>query len=224
MKTDILYEDDELIVCYKPAGLPTQTRQITQKDLVSELRNHLSKENGDSYVGVIHRLDQPVEGILVFAKNQKAAADLSKQVRERQIVKIYRAVVCGEVPDKGVLEDELVKDSKANKALVLAQPSGQSKHARLSYKRLYTNGEVSLVEITLETGRYHQIRAQFAHDGHPLVGDRKYGSVSVQGWEKMPLALCAIRLEFEHPTTKKSMEYTIAPKQEAFLKIEEMRK
>ncbi len=224
MKTDILYEDDELIVCYKPAGLPTQTGQITKPDLVSELKNYLSKKGGDSYVGVIHRLDQPVEGILVFAKNQKAAADLSSQVRERQIVKIYRAVVCGEVPDKGVLEDELIKDNKTKKAQVLAQPSGQSKHARLSYERLYTDGEVSLVEITLETGRYHQIRAQFANDGHPLVGDRKYGGAAPQGWENLPLALCAIRLEFEHPTTKKRMEYTTAPRQEAFLKIEEMRK
>ncbi len=225
MKTQIIYEDKDILVCYKPAGIAVQSANIAQQDMVSELKNYLVTQGAKNpYIGVVHRLDQPVSGVLVFAKNQAAAASLSAQVQDGRAGKIYRSLVYGaydEVSKEGVLEDILLKDAKTNTSRVIKEGSKeakQGKKAKLFYKVMQTVsvGEemYSEVEIQLFTGRHHQIRVQFANAGHPILGDTKYGtpeSAELSSRIEKGLKLCAYRLSFIHPKTKKEMEFT-APK------------
>lgn len=225
MKTQIIYEDKDILVCYKPAGVAVQSANIAQQDVVSELKNYMvSKGEKNPYIGVVHRLDQPVSGVLVFAKNQPAAASLSAQVQDGRAGKSYRSLVYGvfdEASKEGVLEDILLKDAKTNTSCVIKEGSKeakQGKRAKLSYQVLQTVsvGEetYSEVEIQLFTGRHHQIRVQFANAGHPILGDTKYGtpeSAELSSRVDKGLKLCAYRLSFIHPKTKKEMEFT-APK------------
>lgn len=219
MQTKILLEDKDLIVCHKPAGLATQTQRLGQPDVVSELKNYLK----NPYVAVIHRLDQPVEGVLVFAKNQKTAAALTKQVTEHTMHKKYLALVCGQPEEKAcTLVDYLVKDAKTNLSRISTKQDKQAKEAKLTYERLaQVTPEVALLEIDLYTGRHHQIRVQLSHAGFPLLGDTKYGtSHSLQlSREKgmKAVALCAYSLEFQHPVTGKKMQITCTTP-EAFCK------
>ena len=214
---NILFEDNSIIVINKPAGLATQSANISQRDCVSLLKEHLKRENpdkkGEPYVGVIHRLDQPVSGILVFAKNPKSAALLSKQVQSDFMNKHYNAVVEGQVSEgKLSLNSLLYKDSKNSKAIVVNErenaPQGvKIQEAKLEYSVISYNTEenTTLVDIHLITGRFHQIRAQFASIGHPIVGDKKYGSTKIcKG-----IALEAISLDFVHPETREKMSFTI---------------
>lgn len=241
MKTQIIYEDKDILVCYKPAGIAVQSANIAQQDMVSELKNYLASGNGtggasykreaagrEPYIGVVHRLDQPVSGVLVFAKNQPAAASLSAQVQDGRAGKIYRALVYGtfdEGAKEGVLEDILLKDAKTNTSRVVKAGSkevSQGKKAKLSYQVLQTVsvGEESYseVEIQLFTGRHHQIRVQFAGAEHPILGDTKYGTPASKDFSSAisneignGLKLCAYKLSFIHPKTKKQVEFT-APK------------
>lgn len=208
----ILYEDKDQIVIHKPAGIATQTAKLGEKDLVSEIKNHISKEtdNKNPYIGVINRLDQPVEGIVLCAKNQKAAAQLSAQMQDGSMRKLYQAVIWGhmEAP-KGALTDYLEKDGRSNTSRVVSSVSKDAKRAELEYSVMSTVGKVQLLEIELKTGRHHQIRVQFSHRGHPLIGDTKYGngesiSYSREMNSRVP-TLCAYRLEWKHPVTKKEM-------------------
>lgn len=194
----IIYEDPQIIVCHKPAGVATQSARISVPDMESMLKNYLS----GGYLAVIHRLDQPVEGLLVFAKTPKAAKGLNRQLTSSGFGKYYRAVVTGiPEPPEGTLEDHLVKDARTNTSRVCTENTPGAKAARLHYKvkKIYgdTAPVTSLVDIHLDTGRHHQIRVQMAHMGCPLVGDRKYGSGTAEG----PLRLCAYRLEFRHPVS-----------------------
>ena len=178
MKPDILYEDNDLIVCIKPAGIPTQSSRIGTPDLVSILKNHLHTSSVGNphqpYLAVIHRLDQPVEGLLVFAKNQKTAASLNRQLQSDGFGKHYLAWLCGSLPsDEGDLIDHLVKDGRSNTSSVCTKDTPGAKEARLHYKVVQHREKTSLVEITLDTGRHHQIRVQTAHAGCPILGDRK---------------------------------------------------
>lgn len=222
MKTQILYEDQDSIVCYKPAGIAVQTAGISQQDMVSELKNYLAKQGKKNpYVGVVHRLDQPVSGVLVFARNQAAAASLSAQVQDGRMEKIYRAYVYGtfdETDKEGTLEDILYKDAKTNMSRVVLPGSKEAKFgkkAKLSYKviRETSVGEeaYSELEIKLHTGRHHQIRVQLSHTGHPILGDTKYGtseSAELSAKVENGLKLCAYKLSFIHPKTKKEVEFT----------------
>lgn len=217
MKTRIIYEDEDIIVCNKPAGIAVQTQNCMQADVVSELKNYLKT----SYIGVIHRLDQPVEGVLVFAKTQKAAAVLSAQVQNGQMKKIYRARVVGEVECKeAVLEDMLYKDGQTNSSQVadekfLKGPKGKlAKKAKLFYRVLSQerSGEdvVTDLEVNLATGRHHQIRVQLSHMGNPILGDTKYGtdrSIQIAKQRGCGLCLTAYQLSFLHPETKKRMVF-----------------
>lgn len=212
MKTEILMEDDHIIVCRKPAGIATQTDKIGQQDVVSELKNYMKKP----YLGLIHRLDQPVEGLLVFAKTEQAAAKLSKQIVNGHIQKKYYAVVAGsDLPDSAVLIDYMLKDGRTNTSRVVSEQTKGAKRAELSYKMVWRTDEYALVEVTLVTGRHHQIRVQMAHSGHPLLGDNKYkNDTSVMLSEKYyvrSVALCAYQLAFIHPVTGKQMSYEIEP-------------
>ena len=306
MKCEILYEDKEILVIRKPAGLATQSASVSQSDAVSELKGYLVKKDtnetrrvnpagntagnivgntagniagntagnaagntermsaktsssgfdqkrGEPYLGVIHRLDQPVEGLLVFAKTPRAAANLTKQLSTGILNKKYYALVCGEVaPSSGDLEDFLWKDS-GNVARVVTgreKEYPQAKLAKLRYtvlgdKKLKTaltsNSQsdnsassvskaaetcevpVSLLDIRIETGRFHQIRAQLAHAGYPILGDRKYGSelsVSLSDrYQIKNVALCAYEIRFRHPGTNEDRSWKIFPEAKAFTNI-----
>ncbi len=224
MKTTILYEDSDMLVCHKPAGIAVQTASIGQQDVVSELKNYLAgKGDKNPYVGVVHRLDQPVEGVLVFGKNQKATASLSAQMQDGKTDKIYRALVYGKFDEnikEGVLENILLKDAKSNSSRVVEAGSSQAmlgKKAKLTYKvlREIVIGEeiCSEVEIKLFTGRHHQIRVQMSNIGYPILGDTKYGNEpSVQLYSALGskgLKLCAYRLSLVHPKTGKPQFFTL---------------
>ena len=217
MKLDILYEDEHIIVCYKPAGIPTQTKKLGEQDMVSLLKNHLK----GGYVAVNHRLDQPVEGLLVFAKTPFAAKELNKGLQGSGFGKHYKAVLWG-VPNqkKATLEDYLVKDGHTNTSRVCEPSEVDAKKAVLSYEVMVTGKDegkdISLVKVKLETGRHQQIRVQMANMGCPIWGDAKYNMMAVQDRRFRHIALCAYRLEFVHPKTKKKMEFEIEPKGEGF--------
>ena len=231
MKPRIIYEDEAVIVAYKPAGLASQTARVGQPDMVTELKKNIvaqqsEKSKAPCYVGVIHRLDQPVEGLLVFAKNQKAAAALSAQLTGGSLNKQYFAVICGKPTDKqSELVDYLQKGSD-NRARVVTGHEKEfqdAKKAVLQYKLLesvISPASLSLVDIHIDTGRFHQIRAQMAHAGNPLLGDIKYGTEeSLSLGKKLGIrsvALCAYKLVFRHPVTNKKMSFEIKPENKAF--------
>ena len=223
---EIIYEDKDVLVIRKEAGVPVQSARVGAKDCESLLKNYLYKKNpkgGVPYLGLIHRLDQPVEGVLVFALNPKAAADLSRQMTAGKIKKTYLAVTEGTVKVKSAkLVDWLKKDGRTNSSAVVEGGTSGAKKAILSYEVLETwknkedaqdCGERNLIRIDLDTGRHHQIRVQMAHAGMPLVGDRKYnpGQNSQE-----PLALCSAKLGFQHPVTKKQLEFQVQPAGMAF--------
>ncbi|MDD2533699.1 MAG: RluA family pseudouridine synthase [Eubacteriales bacterium] len=204
---EVLYEDNHVIVAIKPAGYLSQADSSDSPDMLSWLKTDLKEryqKPGEVFLGLVHRLDQPVSGIMVFAKTSKAAARLSEQIRNHQLGKYYLAVVEHRpVPEQGCLEDYLLKDKSQNQVAVCTPGKGQ--YAMLNYTVLAFDLEhnCSLVRIELGTGRSHQIRVQFASRGWPLVGDRRYGS-RVQSNKKPTgenqLALFAERLTFKHPT------------------------
>ena len=175
MQPAIIYEDEDIIVCKKPAGVATQTRRIGQADMESLLKNYRASKGELPYIGVVHRLDQPVEGVMVFAKNKEAAADLSRQIKTKLADKYYYAMTDG-VPEKkkGTLEDELLQNGKTNTSEVVERGTPQAKHASLSYEVVEQDGKHAVLRIKLDTGRHHQIRVQLAHAGMPIVGDKKY--------------------------------------------------
>lgn len=225
----ILYEDGDIIVCHKPAGIATQTARVGQADMVSELTNYFKAADINLkkplYVGVIHRLDQPVEGILVFAKNKAAAANLSRQAAGDGMKKEYLAVVCGANFSKaGELKDYLLKDGKTNTSHIVPPEVKGAKMARLSYEILSEGPSgTALVRVKLYTGRHHQIRVQMANAGMPLLGDRKYAgeetiATSLQ-FGIREIALCAYRLAFIHPKTGERMQFEIEPEGKAFKKM-----
>ena len=210
---NILYEDKDILVAEKPAGVPTESRRIGTADMVSLLKNYLAEKNPGRppYLGLIHRLDQPVQGIIVFGKNSKAAAALSAQISQGTMEKIYRAVVCGILPEKGTLSDYLLKDGRTNTSRVVPKGTPGAKPGKLNYQRLEVipGEELSLAEIHLLTGRHHQIRVQMAHAGAPLWGDNKYNPEFIQKPGYEPISLRAFHLSFLHPETGKPMNFTL---------------
>jgi len=220
MNLKIIFEDEHIVVCYKPAGIATQTAKLGEPDMVSLLKNYLK----GGYVGLIHRLDQPVEGLLVFAKTPFAAKELSKGLQGAGFGKYYQAVLWG-VPknEKGTLEDYLVKDGRINTSRIAEAKEKDAKKAVLYYEVLQTgkDGEkdISLVRIRLETGRHHQIRVQMAHMGCPIWGDSKYNTQLIQDRRWRQIALCAYKLEFVHPKTKEKMMFEIQPEGEGFTQL-----
>ncbi|MDE6389575.1 MAG: RluA family pseudouridine synthase [Lachnospiraceae bacterium] len=231
----ILYEDEDIIVCHKASGIATQTARVGQADMVSEVTNYLRHaERGRNipYVGVVHRLDQPVEGVLVFAKNKKAAAGLSRQMTENRMEKYYYAVVCGRKFEKsGELTDYLLKDGRTNTSRIVPAEVKNAKKAVLDYEILdeaFVTAEeeyplrIGLARIGLHTGRHHQIRVQMSHAGMSLLGDYKYADAeTVKISEKMhvkEIALCAYRLSFSHPKTGKKVQFLIKPEGKNFQK------
>lgn len=243
MRTKILYEDRDVLVIHKPAGLATHTARVGQMDVVSELKNYLAAENrrrgtagGPPFLGVVHRLDQPVEGTLVFGKTRHATAQLTEQLKKGILNKHYYAVVCGKPEEKqGRVVDYLVKGDNGM-ARVVGEDYPGAKRAISDYELLdckqleigawqevASRGrqvDVSLVRVHILTGRYHQIRMQMSHMGSPILGDQKYASgLSQKISESLQIqnvALCAYHLHFLHPFSEKKMEYTVCPENRAF--------
>lgn len=241
----IVYEDAHLLVYYKPAGVPVQSAKIGVKDCESILKTYLHERNhgkGEPYLGLIHRLDQPVEGLLVFAKTQAAAAALSRQNAEGKMRKDYLAVrrsvdktvenrarylqLCGkearfvENPvDKWTEQvDFLRKNGRENCSEIVSAKTPGAKRSVLFYQVLKETAGLQLLEIRLQTGRHHQIRVQMAGRGTPLVGDRKYGAQEsgADNVDNSYPALCAYHLEFLHPGTGKSVSFTRLPENPVF--------
>lgn len=219
----ILFEDNDILVCHKAAGVAVQNARIGSADMESMLMNYLAAGNPGKmpYLGIVHRLDQPVEGVLVFAKTSKAAAGLTKQITSGSVVKEYLAVT-DRMPEKqkGRLEDFLKKDGRTNTSSVVPASTNGAKKAVLDYEVLEEladertgTGKRVLVKIQLGTGRHHQIRVQMAHAGMPLLGDRKYNTTDKSG---LPLGLCSCHLVFRHPVNGKKMEFQVTPKGESF--------
>ena len=208
----VLYADKDILVAVKPAGVESQAAKRFAPDMVSEIRKYLvihklCTPGKEPYVGVIHRLDKPVSGVMVYALSKNAAAALSRQVQDRKLEKIYGAVVCGK-PEKDVdkLVDYLEKSVDGNESYVALESLEDG-----------GNGILTLLRIRLETGRHHQIRVQFASRGLPLFGDRKYGTRAAAA--AGPLALCAMSLSFVHPSTGKPMTFSVPPSGGAFSKF-----
>lgn len=229
MKVEILHEDADIIVCVKPYGMPAQGDKSRDTDLLSYLKNHIFEEEEleeEPYLAMVHRLDRPVGGIMVFAKNQRAAARLSDQVQGGTMVKFYQAILTGELPDEcGVLEDYLVKDGKTNTSKIVKKGTKGAKRAQLEYEVLDVfetdQGVLSYVLIDLITGRHHQIRVQMAGRGAGIYGDTKYNPLFAKTKKKyQQIALFATRLEFEHPVTGEHMIFKCEPEGDAFEVIE----
>lgn len=201
---DILFEDNHLLVVDKPVNMLVQADETNDIDLLTLLKEDLKKryhKPGNVYLGLVHRLDRPVGGIMVFAKTSKAASRLSEQVRNHEFQKRYYAIVEGTFLEKeGTLIDYLKKDAKQNKVFV--DPLG--KKAILNYKVLDSKENYSFVDIDLKTGRSHQIRVQFSSRGYPLYGDQKYNHNSKIGEQ---IALYAYELSFLHPITKETLSF-----------------
>ena len=239
---NILFEDQSIIVAEKPAGLESQASRKLEPDMVSEIKNYLlrsrrrkerqegrglsttmstnsSTQAQEPYVGVIHRLDKPVSGAMVYAKTKEAAAFLSKEVQAHRVTKIYHAVICGKPVDNvGNFVDKLSMNRENNYSRIVDNSDPEGKTAELSYRVIGENKEkgLTLVEIHLKTGRHHQIRVQFAGHGLPLWGDAKYNpAVSMEGG-KGPLALAAVSLSFTHPVTKEPVTFSMKPQGGAF--------
>lgn len=226
MKSQILYEDSEILVIYKPEGLAAQSARVTQPDVVSEMCTYLKSP----YVGLVHRLDQPVEGLMVLGKTKAAAANLSTQLTGGSLKKTYLAVVAREGGDASLisenwteLTDYLIKNPRDKRAEVVASPSTKTAEtpvkATLFYRKLCEGVQgTALVEVELVTGRFHQIRVQMANAKMPLLGDAKYGNGADQSVKSV--ALCAYKLQFSHPKTKKKMEFEIKPHKAIFDRYE----
>ena len=207
-KYTILYDDQDLLVVCKFGGLAVQSARVSTPDLMSLLRNEML-ERGEKkpYLGLVNRLDQPVEGIVLIGKNEKAAANLSRQVTDHiHMEKWYQTVVCGKPEQSSAtLVDYLLKDGKTNTSKVVKEGTPGSKRSELRYEVLESMGDRTLLQVRLLTGRHHQIRVQLSHAGLPICGDAKYGNAGGQ------LCLCAYKVVFSHPRTGERMEFEVTP-------------
>lgn len=209
MELEVLYEDNHILVAVKPQNMPSMPDASGDMDLLTAVKSYVKEKYGkpgEAYIGLVHRLDRPTGGVMVFARTSKAAARLCKQFAEKSMEKEYLAVVRGSIePREGILVHWLEKDEDEN--LVKTVPEGQGKRAELRYKTLQYKDGLSLLNIQLMTGRGHQIRVQLAAGGHPIIGDMKYGRNEKKG----NLMLWAYRLTIEHPTKKERMTFTAMP-------------
>ena len=213
---NILYEDNHVIVVEKKPNVLVQADDTNDLDLLTIIKNYIKEKYnkpGNVYLGLVHRLDRPVGGVMVFAKTSKAASRLSNDVRERNIKKTYLAVVNGKTNEKERLVNKISKDNKTNNSYI---DEKNGKESILEYERVYYDEkeDLSLLKINLETGRHHQIRLQMSNINHPLYGDQRYGKQ-----DNKQIALYAYKLEFIHPVTKEEMSFRLLPKKVGVWKI-----
>lgn len=212
-KLKIIYEDNHIIVVEKSPNIPSQSDKTGDMDMLTIIKKYIKEKYnkpGNVYLGLVHRLDRPVGGVMIFAKTSKAASRLSNQVREKVFKKEYMAVVDGKFTKKeGTLVDYLYKDERNNISKVVNKDKKNAKKAILDYKVLVYNEvkNLSLIKINLHTGRHHQIRVQLSNFKHSIFGDQKYGT---RGRGKQ-IALWAYKLTIEHPITKKKMKFEDLP-------------
>ncbi len=203
----VLYEDNHIIVAIKPAGVLSQSDGTAAPDMLTILKAYIKEEYskpGEVYLGLVHRLDRPVSGVMVFARTSKAASRLSEQIRTRKVEKIYRCVVNGVLEGGGRLENFISKDEKTNTVTVIDNEKPGFKASYLDYRALATKDGLTMTEVKLGTGRSHQIRAQMAHFGYPLIGDQKYGDKDKRCKD---IALEAYKLSFEHPVKREFITF-----------------
>lgn len=221
MSLNVLYEDNHIIVVEKPVNIPSQADKTGDEDMLTIVKRYLKEKYnkpGEVYLGLVHRLDRPTGGVMVFARTSKAASRLSEQVREKKMKKGYLAIVDGKMEkEKDTWSDFLLKNEKKNTSRVVDKNTKNAKEAILDYEVLKYNEEInmSVVKVNLHTGRHHQIRVQFASRNHSLSGDQKYGT---RGRGKQ-LALWAYSLSFEHPVKKELMEFEVYPEKIGSWKI-----
>ncbi len=229
MKINILHEDDDIIVCVKPAGVPSQPDKTNDEDMESCLKNYLFEKymmDEEPYLALLHRLDRPVGGIMVFAKNKAAAADLSGQISAGKVVKYYQAILTGELSEEaGTLVDYMLKDGRSNLSQLVPEGTKGAKRAELEYEVLDVfdtdKGVLSYVLIRLLTGRHHQIRVQMAGHGAGIYGDSRYNPVFTKKKQTgREIALYAARLEFTHPSTGERLVFKHEPEGDIFNVIE----
>lgn len=213
-KPNILYEDKQILVAVKEAGMAVQSASLRQPDMESRIKAWLAGSGQTPYLGIVHRLDQPVEGLVVFARTKQAAAGLSRQLTQNRMKKWYLAVTEKEISpgEERTLEDYLIKERQQAAVTEASHPSARK--AVLHYRAVTSRRGKSLLLIRLETGRFHQIRCQLSHAGMPIMGDVRYGGAREPGAKN--IALCAWRLEFVHPGTGRKMEFVHCPSTEAF--------
>ena len=208
----ILYEDNHLLVVVKPPNLLSQGDSTGDPDLLTLMKGYIRDtydKPGNVYLGLVHRLDRPVGGVMVFAKTSKAASRVGEQIKEGDFGRSYLAIVEGHPKDtKGSLRNYLLKDPKTNIVKVVKPGIAGAQEARLDYQVIDMTSSVSLVKIKLRTGRSHQIRVQMAELGHPLVGDQRYGR---RGNQRQQIALWAEEVMFIHPTTKEPLKFSNKP-------------
>ncbi len=210
---DIVYEDNHLIVVVKPQNVPTQLDDSNDLDMLSMVKKYIKEKYnkpGNVYVGLVHRLDRPTGGLMVFAKTGKCASRLTEQLQSGEMHKKYLAVVNGVVQNNSEkLVNYLKKNPKTNMVAVVPPLTTGAKLAELQYEVLERKEKVSLVSVDLFTGRSHQIRVQMKHIGHPVYGDVRYGGdILAKGHN---LALWAYELSFNHPITKQKMTFKSCP-------------
>lgn len=234
-----IYEDKDILVAHKPAGVATEGAKASNIDLVSAARNYIKREgkiSGVPYVATVHRLDQPVEGVVVLAKTKKAATDIASQIKKHTTEKYYYALCYGSfTEEKGRLEDILIRKEDGLAAVISEKEAetysenaittadgkrikltgGEPKKASLEYEVVKRTEKATLLRIRLLTGRYHQIRVQLSHLGYPILGERKYGTDSSIEYSNEMNAknICLVSYKFclKHPSTKKRMEFEIIP-------------
>lgn len=220
MKLNVIYEDNHLLVVEKIPNILSQADNTKDVDMLSLCKSYVKEKYdkpGNVFMGLVHRLDRPVGGVMVFAKTSKAASRLSDQIRTRSMKKTYQAVVVGKCEKTGDYVDYLYKDTEKNMVSVVDKKKKEAKEAKLSYRLIkdaYSKRdkkEYSIVEIDLHTGRPHQIRVQFSSRKHPLYGDQRYSSEAKVGEQ---IALWATKLELVHPTKKEKMLFECNPPKE----------
>lgn len=213
MHIPILYEDNHLLIVEKPVNIPVQEDRSKDKDLLTMLKEYIKEKYdkpGNVYLGLVHRLDRPVGGVIVFAKTSKAASRLAKSLQEGKFDRKYLAVTRGRPKqDKGMLKHYLLKDHKKNKVYSVQEGRKNAKLAVLEYEVLKEEKQLSLLSVTLHTGRSHQIRVQLSETGCPLYGDQKYGeNINKPGQQ---IALWAYSLQFDHPVKKEMVKIRSNP-------------
>lgn len=211
---DILFEDNHIIVVSKPQGIASQPDETGDKDMLTQVKEYIKEKYnkpGEAFVGLVHRLDRPTGGAMVFAKTSKAASRLSEQMRDGDFDKTYHAIVCGKPREtKGKIVSYLKKDERTNTAQIVPQSTTGAKRAELDYEVLAYNNDTnhSLVKVKIYSGRGHQIRVQMKSIKCPVFGDQKYGG---EGMPKVMLNLFATELAFLHPVTKQKLIFRVYP-------------
>ena len=203
----ILYEDNHIIVVIKECNIPVQEDNSKDLDMLTMIKQYIKEKYnkpGNVYLGLVHRLDRPVGGVMVFAKTSKAASRLSEQIRNKSIEKRYIALTHNHTKEHEILKDKLLKNEKTNTSKI----DEKGKYAILEYNLIEYRNNMSLIDINLLTGRHHQIRVQLSHHGYPIYGDQRYG-IDKEG---IQIHLWAYKLKFKHPVKDEIMGFTYYPK------------